>query len=268
MIPGASVDSSRVGEQGPVLIERLAAGIAHEINNPAGYIVGNIEVLASYVRLASMRYEETRRLVSILSDTAADSSNDSEVLATAREAARQIDQLDEEHDYAYIAGDAHDLVTAVGEGMRRIGAIVEALRAYTRSSGLEEEIIDLSQCVSTALIITRNELKYEYTVNVELEDDLTTRAIPSQIEQALVSILLYARDMMPSGGAIRIHGRRDGDTAVIELSDGGGGVDASGSLGLAVAYQAVSDAGGSITVTRRHGDGTTFSVRLPFVSRP
>ncbi|GEM_PF-5720045 len=254
---------------------KLTAGIAHEINNPSGYVKSNMESLAWYAQALEQRAQLTDRLVQELSPNRDQAAIDA---LTA-----QLQQLDSEHDLEFIRGDLPELVDASIEGMDRITNIVRGLCIFCRTENGSVESVDLAGSIRAALAIVHNELKYDYTVEVELQPNLATRACLGQLEQVFVNMLMNARDATPPGGSISVRLFSTQETAVVSISDTGSGipaelldkifdpffttkaVGAGTGLGLTVTHQIVQSIGGSITVTSEPREGTTFEIRIPTV---
>ncbi len=255
-------------------VGRLAAGVAHEINNPSGYVKSNLETLSDYLQAIERRSELTDRLAHLILQRGS--------VPGAGELLDQLQELDFESDMPFIRQDIPELLSASISGMDRINAIIRGLTAFSRSTdGVQKSRVDLGASVQAALEIVHNELKYDYNVDVALQPDVSVEAVAGQLEQVFVNILINARDATPSGGRIAVRSFTRAETAVVTISDTGSGiaeehldkifdpffttkpVGSGTGLGLSVTQQIVQGNGGDITVTSDVGKGTTFEVRFP-----
>ncbi len=260
---------------------RLAAGVAHEINNPSGFIVGNLEVLSGYIETIKSRL---RRCDSLMEELAA--TGGATISPTVRATAAGILKDEESEEYRYIMGEMDDLISAVTGGMQRITTIVQGLNAFARDKAQEMERVDLNHALESGVQIVWNELKYDYTVEVDADDRLATTAVPGQIEQVIVNMLINARDATPPGGTISISLREEEGNAVLRISDTGCGmteetiakifdpfyttkpVGAGTGLGLAICHEIITNSGGTISVESVPDEGTTFVVTMPLTPFP
>lgn len=259
---------------------RLAAGVAHEINNPAGYVVGNVQVLREYVDHLRLRLERCDNVAALLREIASNGGHDR---ADLRAAVEMIGTDDDEKEYAFIRGDIDELFEALRDGMERITTIVHGLNSFARERDTEPEVVDVATIVENSLRIVVNELKYDYVVRHDVAGKLPVNVVSNQIEQVLVNMLINARDATPKGGEITVHAREVDGNAVISISDTGAGMPAetvakvfdpffttkpigSGTgLGLAICHEIISDSNGEISVESVEGEGTRFDITLPIV---
>lgn len=255
-------------------VGRLAAGVAHEINNPSGYVKSNLETLSEYLQVIEERAQLSDRLAHLVEHAG--------TVPGAEELLAQLQKVDFDNDMPYIREDITELLSASIGGMDRINAIIRGLTAFSRTTdGVQKSLVDLGASLQAAMEIVQNELKYDYNVDFELQSDVSVEAVAGQLEQVFVNILINARDATPPGGEITVRMFTKGDTAVVTISDTGSGiaeehldkifdpffttkpVGSGTGLGLSVTQQIVQGNGGDITVTSDLGKGTTFEVRFP-----
>ena len=262
----------------------LAAGVAHEINNPIGFVSSNLETLGKYLVRLRESVNEYRSLGRKIEDMAVSRE---ELIATQRQiaAAEQHKKIDR------ILADLAPLVEESCDGVERVSKIVKSLRNFARS-GQEDEVLlnDLNQIVEDALMILKNEIKYSANVEKELNPLLMVECDKGQIAQVLVNVLHNAVQAIQQQkrtelGTIWIHTYMDGDYAVCRIADNGPGIKpeylnrifdpffttkevGSGSgLGLSIAYGIVKKFAGDLSVENQQSGGAAFLVKLPSVKR-
>ncbi|HWL30478.1 MAG TPA: ATP-binding protein [Burkholderiaceae bacterium] len=242
-------------------IGQLAAGVAHEINNPIGYVFSNLKTLASYVQ----------DLLKITD--AVDSANSTEELRHLKRAL----------EYGYIRGDVEALIEESEEGIDRVKKIIMALKDF---SHIEEEGFrnaDLHRGLETTLNVANNELKYKAEIVKEYGELPEIECNASQINQVIMNLLVNAAQAISGTGTITIRTGRSGPWVWLEVEDTGCGmppdvvsrifvpffttkpVGQGTGLGLSLSYSIVQKHHGDIEVFSEPGKGTRFRVWLPIV---
>ncbi|MEW6218812.1 MAG: ATP-binding protein [Thermodesulfobacteriota bacterium] len=246
-------------------IGQLAAGIAHEINNPVGFITSNLNTLQRYLaRLSELVALQSAAL-------AAEAPRAGAALGTKRQ----------EWKIDMILEDAPQLIAESLDGAERVRRIVQELRTFARRDQAEEKEADLNQVVEGAIAIAWNELKYKATLVRELGELPPVRCHYQQLGQVVMNLLLNAVQAIESQGEICVRTWREGDFVCIAVQDTGCGiprehldrifepffttkeVGKGTGLGLSIVYNVVHKHEGTIDVDSRVGEGTTFTVRLP-----
>ncbi|MFA7097200.1 MAG: PhnD/SsuA/transferrin family substrate-binding protein [Gammaproteobacteria bacterium] len=249
-------------------IGQLAAGVAHEINNPIGYINSNLGTLANYVRdlLGVLStYEELER----------DFAHEPGIQARLRHVKVKMD-LD------YLKQDLADLVRESQEGVAHIKQIVQDLQTFSHADDGEWRWADLHKGLESTLNIVWNELKYKAEVVKEYGELPRVHCVPSQLNQVFMNLLVNAAQAIEERGAIVIRTGRTGDDWVwVEISDTGCGIEPEvlpsifdpffttkqvgkgTGLGLALSRGIVERHGGRIEIESEAGKGTTFIIHLP-----
>ncbi len=247
-------------------IGQLAAGVAHEINNPMGFISSNLSTLVKYME----RYNEFILAQSEAIETFSDKAG-IEVLRNKRKALK----LD------YIMEDCKALITESLDGAERVRTIVQNLKSFSRVDDAESKSADINECITSTINIVWNELKYKATLVKELGDIPLTRCYPQQINQVFLNLLINAGQAIEKQGEIRVKTWHDSGAVYASVSDTGCGMPAEvvsrifepffttkelgkgTGLGLSITYDIIKTHNGEITVESEPNKGTTFTVRLP-----
>lgn len=235
----------------------LSAGVAHEINNPVGFISGNSQLLQMHV---------DRVLKPVLDEAI---ERGSTVKAGLLEHVR--DELPE-------------TIRGIDEGVERINGIVASLRRFSRKDGADRSAKNVNDLVENALLLCNNALKYHARVDRELGEGLPDLLVhPQRIEQVLVNLISNAADAIESAGrgTLAVRTARRGDAVEIAIEDTGPGLpeemlariwepfyttkgeEQGTGLGLSIAKGIVEEHGGTLAAENRQGGGARFVVTLP-----
>ncbi len=249
-------------------IGQLAAGVAHEINNPIGYVHSNLGTLQDY----------TRALFAMLS-AQENALRDAHLDETAR---REIDETRKRLEIDYLSQDLPNLVAESREGIERVRKIVQDLKDFSHGGrGDEWEIVDLHRGLESTLNIVWNELKYKAEVDKEFGAMPPVECLVSQVNQVFLNLLVNAAQAIPERGVIKIRTGATEREAWVSISDNGQGIDPKilarifdpffttkpvgqgTGLGLSLSYSIISKHNGRIEVDSKPGLGTTFRIVLP-----
>jgi signal transduction histidine kinase len=248
-------------------VGQLVAGVAHELNNPIGFVFSNITTLDDFVR----------RLRSMLDEYGGIELSEPERARIAeRRSALKVD---------YALKYLDSMIQGVREGAERARKIVRDLRVFARGQDEVWQAVDLHEELESSLTLLGHLLKDRVVVHRTFGALPSVECIRSQIDQVFLNLLANAAQAIGGDGAITIATRRDGDYAVIAIADTGSGIaaDVAGrifdpffttkpvgegtGLGLSISYEIVKKHGGEIRAESPPGGGAVFTVRLPLARR-
>lgn len=256
-------------------IGQLAAGIAHEINNPIGFINSNMQTLEQYVAHYS-------GLLKTLNDIEkAFQQNDAQKISEIISRWKKIRQ---EVNFEFIREDITKLIKESQEGAEKIRKIVLDLRDFARPDKGVTDLVNMEGLIESVLNVVWNEIKYKAELKREYGKVPPISCDPQKIGQVLMGILINAAQSIKGKGVISIKTYMDGEHVLIDVTDTGCGIPPEHvtrifdpffttkpvgqgvGLGLSVSYDIIKKHGGKLTFKSQTGVGTTFTIQLPVVA--
>ncbi len=246
-------------------IGQLAAGVAHEINNPTGFIGSNLNTLQKYV----VKLNEGIAFM----EKAIMATDDFDVISQLKKMKRQLK-------FDFVLEDIEDLIGESKDGIERIAHIVRNLKSFSRVEDDTLKLTDLEECLEGSLSIAWNEIKYKAKVNKQYEPLPQIPCLPQQLSQVFVNLLVNAAQAIEDQGIITVITRREDNWAVVEIADNGSGISPENlerifnafyttkevgkgtGLGLSICHDILEKHQGTITVTSKVGEGTCFTIKL------
>ena len=227
-------------------VGELAAGIAHEINNPIAYARANLAQLRE-------RWEELAKRLEQAGDRSARGLLD----------------------------DGAEMIEESLEGVDRAAAIVRDVKGFSHAGHSQREMVDVNRLLESVLRVAAPQLRYRANVETTFREVRLVPGAPQELKQVFLNLLLNANQAIGEGGSIRIASVEVGGDVCVLVEDDGCGMGAEllarifdpffttkavgegTGLGLAISYEIVRSHGGEIGVESEPGRGTIFRVRLP-----
>jgi signal transduction histidine kinase len=238
-------------------VGQLAAGVAHEINTPMGYISSNLNILSRYLQKIATFHRPKQE---------AGGPDLQEKISSELE---------------YLLEDSIDLIGESLEGAEHVLRIVRDLKSFSRVDRVECEAVTLASCLESALTICFNEVKKVAVIRQEFEEGPEVLCHPGQMNQVFLNLLLNAGQAMTTQGELVLRNHHDERFVYASVSDTGAGIPEENmnrifdpffttkdvgkgtGLGLSISSDIVKKHDGELLVESVVGVGTTFTVKLP-----
>jgi signal transduction histidine kinase/CheY-like chemotaxis protein len=247
-------------------IGQLAAGVAHDINNPAAFVLMNLEVMREHVASTARALEQMR----------------SQLEPAARAV---IDRIADQHELEANLAELQEMIDENRGGMERIRSIVRDLSTFSRIDGAEVAQVRLDELARSAANLVEHEVRKRAQLATDLTEVPSLQADPNKLSELLLGLLRNAYESIEPGASadneVRLETRVDDDMVVVSVSDTGSGIPAEvqhrifepffttkergvgTGLGLSRASEIARQHGGELTCRSEPGQGSHFELRLP-----
>jgi len=274
-----STQKSLIQQEKMAGIGQLAAGVAHEINNPLGFVMSNFDTLKNYVR----KYKRVLDAYRELRNEELNSGNQN-----VESKLMNIIEVEKAEKIHFITEDMEDLFRDTSEGLERIAKIIMGLRLFSRVDQQNEfDECDLNEGINNTLTVAQNEIRYYAVVEKDLGDIPMIHANGGQINQVLLNLIVNAVHAIKSKdsgemGKIKISTGYDDKFVYCCIEDNGEGIAEENmhkifdpfyttksvgqgvGLGLSISYDIITNKhGGELLVRSTKGVGSVFTIKLP-----
>lgn len=247
----------------------LAAGVAHDINNPIGFVTNNLEELREYLAKLKTFIRNQRELLK------QDASTELLEALQKNSEAQGIHQIFDDFD---------TLIAESLEGTSRVSDIVKNLRNFSRVDDADYMLADVNECLESAIKITQHELRTKAQVQRDFGTIPRIYCCPQQLNQAFMNLLVNAAHAIETRGEVSICSWADTNWVYVAISDTGCGIpdevlpkifepffttkeiNKGTGLGLNIVSDIITQHRGEIHVSSQPGNGTTFTIKLPIIT--
>lgn len=249
----------------------LAAGMAHEVNNPMGFISSNLETFQTYLETMSLILKKYQAIQKNIFEN-------EDVL----EQLKEVKKLEDERNIGFVITDSQDLLKESIEGARRIKEIVLGLKSISGQNDYKIRKSNINTLLESTLAIMSSQLKYHSEVIRDLDPRVPEIfCYPDHLNQVFLNILLNASQAIQKDGRIEVSSHLVDTEIEIQIKDNGCGIppevmqrifepfyttkeagEGTG-LGLAIAHDILQMHHGQIEVSSEEGKGSVFVIRLP-----
>lgn len=248
----------------------LAAGVAHEVNNPMSFVISNMGTLREYLECYQWLLKHYRRL--------RDETDNEKRAALINE----ISAKELEFDMAFIEDDIDTLLQDTLDGNMRVKEIVKGLKEFSHlDKNHQYDLHDINNCIESTLKMLTGQLKYHCEVTTQLQPLPHTLLEVGKFNQVIMNLLINASQAIQERGCIHITSSVLDSNIIVTIADDGQGIEpdklanifdpfyttkavgVGTGLGLSISYGIIEEHGGHISVESEVGVGTCFKIEMP-----
>ncbi len=248
---------------------QLAAGLAHEINNPISFLSSNLDPLVHYIGVYEQILAEVKQVLN---------EEDTSVKKTLED---NIQSLISDNDVNFIQEDMQALLGDMEEGLQRVTDIVRNMAVFSRVDGDKKQTFNINRCVESTYKMVKKQLSSKAAVSIDLGEVSEIEMNVGKINQVLTNLMINAGQSISDKGEIKISTRQKDNKIMIIVSDTGCGISKENlnkifdpfyttkkvgegtGLGLAISYDIVKEHNGELSVESEIDRGTVFTLSLP-----